>query len=158
MYVGSGAVGAMQAQNCSAAASMRARGLSGEPFVARNSVVWQTDAVAREWRVFDAGDLGAGATTTVQLMAAGRGQLAGVARAGEFLLAQWRDAATSWLTLHQESGLALTGQMPVPATDQLLGVDDKGGLLFLRWAGDKPAVWIEVPARVEWRAEKAQVN
>ena len=151
MHVGSGAVGAMYAQDCDAAASLRAKGLSAAPLVARESVVWQTDPAARAWRVYDAGDLPAGPVSLV-LAASRDGQLVGAARAGEFVLAQWRDAASSWLTLHRESGVALTGPLPVPATDQLLAADEARGLVFLRWESGKPALWLEVPARVEWRA------
>lgn len=154
LHVGSGSVGAMYAQDCDAAASLRAKGLSRGPIVARESVVWQTDPAANAWRVFDAGDLPAGAVSLT--LASGReGQLVGAARAGEFVLAQWRDASSSWLTLHRESGVALTGPLPVPATDQLLAADEARGLVFLRWEGGKPALWVEVPARVEWRAGSA---
>lgn len=150
LYVGSGSVGAMHAAGCDAAASLRAKGLTAEPFVAHNSVVWQTNPAAREWRLFDAGDMTAGASTLI-LQPVGAGRLVGAARAGEFVLAQWRDAAASWLSLHRESGVALTDALPIAASDQLLAVDDEKGLLFLRWDQGKPAMWREVPARVEWR-------
>lgn len=147
-HIGNGpAAGAIHALNCEAAANLRAKGLQAPSVHLREGQIWQSDAATREWRVFDADSL----TEKSRLKLPGDGQLQNVAPVDGFLFAQWRDDGGNWLTLHWPDGTPATGRLPIPATDQLLYVDEEKGLVFLRWSGDRPAAWVEAPARVEWR-------
>lgn len=138
-------VGAMRSAGCEAAQTLRARGLSREPIHIREAHVTQTNAA--EWRAYHADD----GRETKRLHLAGEGKLETVTPVDDFLLSQWRTAEKAWLTLHLENGTPITGNLTIPATDQLLYVDESQGLVFLRWQGDRPAAWVELPARVEWQ-------
>ena len=147
-------VGAMRASNCEAAQALRSSGLTAAPLLVHETGISQVTP-AKEWRQYNADD----AKLRRSLKLAGEGELAGVALAGPLLFGQWRNAAGAWLTAYLEHGTPVTGQLPIAATDQILFADEAKGLVFVRWDGDRPTHWLEVPARIEWRrADKTNGN
>jgi photosystem II stability/assembly factor-like uncharacterized protein len=141
-------VGAMRSADCDAAKALREGGVKAEAFGIYEGEVIEGSGRERLWRELE------GLTERRRIKLPGEGELIAVSPAGDFFVSQWREGSKApAMRVHLKDGTLAAADLAAPA-DEFLFVDPAKGLVFLRWENGRPAAWVELPARMEWRRSR----